>query len=458
MKPFEEVYNCDSITINVTNKCNLNCKYCFEHSKNAGIMDSKTAIDILDKSYKDIPKAIGTFTVNIFGGEPLLNWNCIKDLIDYSNEKKYNVKFGITTNLTILTDEMIRYFDDNEVMLLVSIDGLKKVHDKNRCNSYDIVKNNINKLIRKNLALFIEARMTILPEDIDYAFDGVKELIDMGINNICPMMVTDVEWDDEHISKLRDHYYKLLDYYASILNDRRIKRNISIKNTDDVMVNVMSPDIDDPIMCPVGGTRWCAFDTNGDVYSCHQGPTSEEPFKSALKLGNIYTGINDALISYSPIYARYDKKECKSCFGKSICKGGCPTENMRLTGVIDQPTDSYCKIQNSLVDAVLAFDDKIISAKNIRNRRLNILIENIKIRNYTNIIFNSTDLSNKVETYVRISHLKEMIENLGYANMLPTFKQYVDDKLSVITAYLMEEAHMSLEDVNKKLKETSNNG
>jgi uncharacterized protein len=456
MKPFNEVYNCDSITINVTDKCNLSCKYCFEHDKNASMMPSQVAKDILDISYKDIPKDKGTFTVNIFGGEPLLNWDCIRDLIDYANEKQYNVKFGITTNLTMLTNEMIRYFDDNEVMLLVSIDGLKKVHDKNRCNTFDIVRNNITTLIDNGLSLFIEARMTILPEDIDYAYDGVISLINMGIDNICPMMVTDVEWDKEHLQKLNKYYYALLEYYVKKMNDPDCKRNISIKNTDDVLVNIMSPDIDDPIMCPIYGTGWCAFDTNGDVYPCHQGPTSKEEFKKSMLLGNIYTGVDETRITAENKYAGYNKEMCKDCVGRSICKGGCPTENLRITGIADSPSDSYCNTQIALVLAVTAFHGKLMECTNIRNRRLNILKENLKIIEYLRMIYISTDMNNRLEMYTRVAHLKEMIENFGYQNLLPTFKQYIDDRLSVIVAYMMEESKMSLDDINKKLKENEN--
>lgn len=459
MKQFTEVYDCDSITINVTNNCNLNCSYCFEHDKNQNMMPSKVAIDIIDASYKEVDKNIGDFTINIFGGEPMLNWTAIKDLIDHCNKKKYKVRYGITTNLTILTDEMIEYIDDNSIMLLVSIDGLKHVHDKNRCNSFDTVHANLKKLIDRKLTLFVEARMTILPEDVNNALEGVMMLINMGIDNICPMPVTDVEWSDLDIMELELYYQSLMAYYVGLLNDDTLKRNISIKNTDEILTNVLEPDIDDPIMCPIFSNKWCAFDTNGDIYPCHQGPTSEKKFKEELYIGNLYTGVDETKLKPEDTYTSYSLDRCKDCVGKSICKGGCPTQNMRETGVYDEPSEGHCRTSVALVNAVLKYRDGLMSASNIRNRMLNLLKENLKLKQYVDILYNETDLNDDLVLTTRIMHLKEMIDNLGEKNLLPTFKDYINSKISVILAFQLSKKGVSLDGMEEKLKkEEYNNG
>ena len=190
--PFEEAYNLDSITINVTNACNLNCSYCFEHIKTNEYMTPETAIDIIKKSYHKIDPKLGMFTINIFGGEPLLNWKTVKAILGYVSTNHLRCKIGITTNLTILTEEMIKYFDDNDVMLLVSFDGVG--HDKNRCNTHDIVVNNLKKLISAGLGLFIEARLTITPEFGKYLYEkGIVRKKDMKIETakgvICDVKV-----------------------------------------------------------------------------------------------------------------------------------------------------------------------------------------------------------------------------------------------------------------------------
>jgi len=458
MKQFREIYECDSITLNVTNNCNLSCPYCFEHAKNEQMMSAQTAIDIIDASYREVDKSIGDFTINLFGGEPMLNWAAIKALIDHCNEKKYKVRYGVTTNLTILTDEMIDYIDDNSIMLLVSIDGVRYVHNKNRCDSFDIVYSNLKRLIARKLTLFVEARMTILPEDALFALDGIKLLIELGVDNICPMPVTDVEWSDMHISELEEYYADLMEYYVGLLNNDTLKRNISIKNTDEILTNVLEPEIDDPIMCPIFSNKWCAFDTNGDIYPCHQGPTSEKKFKDELYLGNLYTGVDETKLKIGDTHASYSKEECKDCVGKSICKGGCPTQNMRESGVYDEPSDGHCKTNIALVKAVLKYRDKLMDASNIRNRMVNLLKENLKLKQYVDVLYNETDLNNDLVLGTRVAHLMEMVSNLGEKNLLPTFKVYIDSKIKVILAFQLSKRGVTLDDMVKKLKEEENNG
>ena len=458
MKDFREVYECDSITLNVTNSCNLNCVYCFEHDKNSQMMSPTVAIDIVDKAYREVPSEIGSFTINIFGGEPLLNWDTIKALIDHCNEKKYKVKFGITTNLTKLTEEMMEYIDDNSIMLLVSIDGIKKIHDKNRCGSYDIVKGNLHSLIDRGLGIFVEARMTILPSDCPYVIDGIRELVFMGVNNICPMPVTDVEWDEGDIEELELCYRDILDFYISILNDETMTRNISIKNTDEILMNVLSPEIDDPLICPIYSNRWCAFDTNGDIYPCHQGPTSKEPFKSEMLIGNIYTGVDVSKIRSEEVHATYPKDRCEDCEGRSVCKCGCPTENLRETGQSDMPSDGYCDTQIALVRSVKKAQGRILSASNIRNRMVNLLKENLKLKEYVDLIYEGTDMEDLFTMQTRVSHLIEMMNNLGEEKIYPTFAEYINKRIAVMVAYQLDRSGLSLEDAEKKLLKEEPNG
>ena len=446
IKDFKDVYNCDSITLNVTDGCNIACRYCFEHDKHPAIMDPKTAIDIIDASYRKNPTGIGEFTINIFGGEPLLNWPAIKAVLDHCNEKGYKTKMGITTNLTLLTDEMIRYFDEYEVMLMVSIDGIKEVHDQNRCGTYDKVVKNIHRLIDAGLALFIEARMTIMPEDAKYAAEGAHQLIEMGISNICPMAVVDVPWSEKHLKELKQCYLDMFELYLLYMNDDTCKRNISIKNTNDILINVMSPEVDDPLMCPIYSDKWCCFDTNGDVYPCHQCPTSTDDRKKMTKIGNVYTGIEMDKFACKDVHTPYLKDRCADCIGKSICKGGCISENWRMTGDEHVPSDDFCNTRVVLVEATKEYQDRLLSATNIRNRQLVVLKENLKVKDYVDKLYKETDLMDRLTAVTRVMHLKSMITQLGELT-LPTFRIYFDHVIMTILAYYMTATNTKIEDV-----------
>lgn len=463
IKPFEEVYSCDSITMDVTNNCNLKCIYCFEGYKTPENMPIQVAIDTVKKTYREIPRDIGTFTINFFGGEPLLNWPAIKAVIDYCNENKLNVKYGITTNLVGLTDEILDYFDDNSMYVMVSIDGIRQVHNKNRSNSYDRVVNNIRRMSERGLNIFIEARMTILPEDVKYSLQGVIDIYNMGIDNICPVPVTDVHWSEEHLQELEKFYVDLNHFYIDLLNNNDLKRNISIKSTDNVLTNILSPDLDDPIMCPIYSDRWCTIDVHGDVYPCHQLPTCADNIKSPQKIGNIYTGVEEDMIHKDDnelMRAAYTKPECDGCYGRSICKSGCPEENLRKTGDMKTPNDDYCNTVKVLVRAIYRVQDTILNSTNIRNRKLNLLKENLTIKEYIMNEIIPMDMTNKLVVTSRLMHVNEMIDNLGENNIFPTFSDYFKQVLATIGAALMAINGVPIEQFEESIKreKEGNNG
>ncbi len=430
---FTEVYNkCDSITLNVTNNCNLHCTYCFEQSKENLMMTKEIAIDAVRKTYRPL-SGREPFTINFFGGEPLLNWNTIKAVIDYCNENKLKVRYGITTNLTILTDEMIEYFDNESIPVLVSIDGIKSVHDKNRCNSFDTVIGNIKKLIDAGLGIYIEARMTILPADIKYAMDGIKMLYDMGINNFCPMPVTDVEWDDQSLIDAKKFYHEVTQFFIDTVKDvdsNGKNRNLSIKNVDDLMQNILIPEINDPFMCPIFKNTWCTIDYRGDVYACHQGPTSTEKLQDTLYIGNL-DWVNPEKITEEIRKADYALENCNDCIGKSVCKCGCPVENMRETGSYTHPTNAYCHLKRIMVQVIKEKQEDIMKIENPHNRILTMVHECMKIKEYVDSVYTSTKLDDTLKLYTQITHIKEMIDNVD-DNIFPTFREYIDNRLKDI--------------------------
>ena len=123
----------NSITFNITNSCNLACRYCFEHSKNGLFLSLEDMKKSLDYLYSNSDKS-SVFYVAFFGGEPLLRWNDIKLLVKYANEKGYLIEWSFTTNFTYqFSEEDLTFIEDNNIYILVSIDGDKASHNLNRC-------------------------------------------------------------------------------------------------------------------------------------------------------------------------------------------------------------------------------------------------------------------------------------------------------------------------------------
>ena len=435
MENFTTVYSKpQAVTMLLTNDCNLACSYCFESNKGKDYMPKEMALDILKATYNQVDPMAGIFTLNMFGGEPLMNWDTFKAVCDYVLDNNLKIRITATTNLTLLTDEMINYIDELSIPILVSVDGIKEVHDKHRCNSFDKVIENMKKLIDRDLGYLIEARMTVAPDTAKYMYESVKMLVDLGINNIANVPASDLDWDAQSIQDYKDNYEKILDMYIDILNDETNKRNISLYKVDQALNLALEPIKEDTSMCNIGNPRWVIVDWKGDIWPCPDYPTTDNADLIAGKIGNFYTGVDETKVDPKPMVATYELERCKGCEAISICKSGCPYENYTKNGKFNEPTIGYCTLQKAFVEIIKAYQDKLLEATNIRSRQLNILIENLKVKKYYDEKVKTINLLDR-EFGVRLNHFVEKYENLNNkGNVLPSFDTYFKHELMTINA------------------------
>ena len=174
------------------NNCNLMCKYCFigklnnSHPEKMSSDTMKNAVDKFSKHLKDIGAEKGEIV--FYGGEPLLNFDLIKECVEYSKIKKYNFKYSIVTNATLITESIADYIRDNKIGIGISIDGPKKINDKNRifeknsASVYDLVINKINLLKSKNVDFGLS--ITIANEFLDEQEEFIKWLKKLDVKGI----------------------------------------------------------------------------------------------------------------------------------------------------------------------------------------------------------------------------------------------------------------------------------
>jgi uncharacterized protein len=207
------------VILTVTEDCNLRCRYCYEPNKSPRYMSKETAIDAITH-YMKADDGFEAVEFDFFGGEPLLAFDVIQDIVDWFHTQGWNKDhlFFISTNSTLLTDEMKNWFVMNKrcVKVGVSLDGNKTAHDINRSDSYDRVK--------KNLPFIMEhwpdqpAKMTISAETIPYVADSIIELEEIGIPFSANVVFEDIWGDKEQKSQLLELYAQQLDrlveYYA----------------------------------------------------------------------------------------------------------------------------------------------------------------------------------------------------------------------------------------------------
>ena len=437
MENFTTVYSKpQAVTMLLTNDCNLACSYCFESNKGKDYMPKEMALDILKATYNQVDPMAGIFTLNMFGGEPLMNWDTFKAVCDYVLENNLKIRITATTNLTLLTDEMIDYIDELSIPVLVSVDGIKEVHDKHRCNSFDKVIENMKKLIDRDLGYLIEARMTVAPDTAKYMYESVKMLVDLGINNIANVPASDLEWDAQSIQDYKDNYEKILDMYIDILNDETNKRNISLYKVDQALNLALEPIKEDTSMCNIGNPKWVIVDWKGDIWPCPDYPTTDNVDLIAGKIGNFYTGVDETKVDPKPMVATYELERCKGCEAISICKSGCPYENYTKNGKFNEPTIGYCTLQKAFVEIIKAYQDKLLEATNIRSRQLNVLIENLKVKKYYDDKVKTISITDR-EFGVRLNHFVEKYENLNNkGNVLPSFDTYFKHELMTVNAII----------------------
>lgn len=321
---YKEVQYC---TIVVTNACNINCRYCFEQNKGSEIMSPDLARQVIEK-IRHFARPMGEnnpFKLAFFGGEPLIAWDTIKTIYDYlANFKDFEYQTGVTTNLTLLTDEMIEYWKSIPTYLTVSIDGNRVSHNRNRCDTFDIVASNINRLNENNIDF--EARMTITADDIDSVFDNVKFLYEeLNCHTIIPQYNTIYKFSDEELSRYESQMIKVVEYTKDILN--RSGEFILGKYFDRFrFIDLNNRSLDYTKKCFFHENRALTIDWNGNIVACMDSPTISDPSKYAY--GSILSDNIKGAELFSNFAISNDKrcisdicKKCE-CLG-NVCNGEC---------------------------------------------------------------------------------------------------------------------------------------
>lgn len=433
LSDIKDIYSFDSITLNVCNVCNLHCSYCFEKNKTLSFMNTNTVGRILNKAYNPDKGLI----VNLFGGEPLMNWEVVKYVICWAGGKD-NVHVGITTNGTIMTKEIANYIKSRNVHLLLSIDGKPETHNKNRSNSFPKVRDGIEILQKCEVEpRNIEARMTILPEDAKNLYENVLYLINkLGLKYICPMPVTDQEWSNEYLVDLYENYVKLMNWYIDKFKDSD-SPDIQIKNVSDMMMECISEYIGDNEMCPIASHNWCSFDADGGMYQCHQMPTMPEEDKEKFLIGDIWSGKIETDKMISPLRFQYAKEGCRNCPSKSICKGGCPVENYRLNGLMTACGEGYCDTTRALGNAVRRFHMNFFFRKPGKGSIYKKLYHNLNYKIIIDKLNNHVDLNNDKEIVKVILELTRFLNDHKKEELIESFRAHGDYVLSLVCSYLI---------------------
>ncbi|ONI45803.1 thioether cross-link-forming SCIFF peptide maturase [Epulopiscium sp. SCG-B10WGA-EpuloA2] len=347
-----------ALCLHVAHDCNLCCKYCFasegEYHGPRGLM----SLDVGKQSIEFLIKNSGhrkNLEVDFFGGEPLMNFKMIKELVEYARmrekESGKTFRFTLTTNGILLNDKIIDFLNEHMDNVVLSLDGRQEINDKmrptnNQKGSYDIILPKFRQLVEKRNGKKYYIRGTFTRENLDFSKD-VLHMTDLGFNEVSVEPV--VAPSDKDYALQEADVPQLCKEYELLAKEmlRRYKKDGEVFNFFHFNIDLSGgPCIYKRISGCGSGTEYLAVTPEGDLYPCHQFVGIEE-----FLMGNVYEGVtNSARCKEFGDCNVYKKEECNTCFAKFFCSGGCAANSYNFNGNILGTYKIGCDLQKSRVE------------------------------------------------------------------------------------------------------------
>jgi len=349
-----------ALCLHIAHDCNLACRYCFaeegEYHGRRAVMSfevGKKALDFLIAG----SGSRRNLEVDFFGGEPLMNWQVVKDLVAYGREQEKlhdkHFRFTVTTNGVLLNDEIQEFVNREMDNVVLSLDGRKEINDnmrpfRNGKGSYDLIVPKFQKLAESRNQERYYVRGTFTRNNLDFSED-VLHFADLGFKQMSIEPVVGPETDpyairEEDLPVIMEEYDKL----AKVMIAR--EKEGKGFNFFHFMIDLEGgPCVAKRLSGCGSGTEYLAVTPWGDFYPCHQFVGQEE-----FLMGNVDEGIKKTQIADDfRGCSVYSKEKCKSCFAKFYCSGGCMANAYHFHGTIHDTYDIGCEMQRKRVECAI---------------------------------------------------------------------------------------------------------
>jgi len=340
-----------ALCLHVAHTCNLNCDYCFasqgKYKGDRALMSFEVGKQALDFLIANSGKRVN-LEVDFFGGEPLMNWDVVKQLVAYgrSQEEKHNKKFRftLTTNGVLIDDEVIEFANKEMYNVVLSLDGRPEVHDRLRKNiagkgSYDLIVPKFKKFVESRNQEGYYIRGTFTHNNIDFTND-IFHMADLGFTQLSMEPVVCASTDKYALTQ--EDLPILFEQYE-ILAKEMLKREKEGNGFTfyHYMIDLTSgPCIYKRISGCGSGTEYMAVTPWGELYPCHQFVGD-----SKYSMGNVWDGVtNNELRNEFKLCNVYARPECKDCWARLYCSGGCAANAYHATGDIKGIYEYGCKL------------------------------------------------------------------------------------------------------------------
>ena len=349
-----------ALCLHVAHDCNLKCRYCFaeegEYHGKRSLMSAEVGKKAIDFIIANSGKR-RNLEVDFFGGEPLMNFDVVKEIVEYGREQEKlydkNFRFTITTNGILLDDEKQAYINENMHNVVLSLDGRKEINDFMRpraggMGSYDVIVPKFQKFAEMRGDRDYYVRGTFTRHNLDFSKD-VMEFADLGFRSMSiePVVAKPEEEyaiREEDLPQIMEEYDHLAEEY--------IKRKKEGRGFNFFHFNIdlnQGPCVAKRLSGCGSGTEYLAVTPWGDLYPCHQFVGQEE-----FLLGNVDTGVtNERIRDEFKLCNVYAKDKCRDCFARFYCSGGCAANSYNFHGSITDAYDIGCAMQKKRIECAI---------------------------------------------------------------------------------------------------------
>ena len=337
----------------MTERCNFKCTYCYEgNEKPSDRMSLETARTAINQAVRNLSKD-EDLRISLFGGEPLLEFALIKEIVEYavdmSKKHDFRLSFATTINGSLMNDEIADFFITNKVGVMLSLDGTREAHDINRVTvnnepTFDSILLNIDNFMRLQRESSIEVRMTVTRNNIGSLSSGLKGIYNLGFKNIGFELVQNDVWTSSDVNVLNNELEDIASFYYDELKQLS---GLNISTIDRRIEQFIKPK--DRIYCGAG-TAFYAVGPNGDLYLCPR------LMDEQLVAGHV----NDEIPNFSHkcLMLDVDKHDCNGCKYQSFCVP-CLAVNYWNNGTFHQEVPMYCQYKKAVVSFSRIIADKL---------------------------------------------------------------------------------------------------
>lgn len=361
-----------ALCLHIAHDCNLACKYCFaeegEYHGRRGLMSFEVGKKALDFLVENSGSRVN-LEVDFFGGEPLMNWDVVKRLVEYGRsiekEKNKNFRFTLTTNGVLLNEEIEEFLNKEMANVVLSLDGRKEVNDRMRPfrtgqGSYDLIVPKFQEFAKSRKDKDYYIRGTFTRYNLDFSND-IIHFADLGFDQISIEPVVGPEDDpfsirEQDLPQIMEEYDKLALEYL----DRKEKGKGF--NFFHFQIDLdQGPCVYKRLSGCGSGSEYLAVTPWGELYPCHQFVGDEK-----FMLGTVDEGItNPEVVEEFKKCNVYSKEKCRNCFAKFYCSGGCAANSYNFNGTIHDVYDIGCEMQKKRVECSIMIKAALAAKKEV---------------------------------------------------------------------------------------------